>query len=103
MNTSSTPQTEVVQRPRTAAGHLNAVIKMAETAQPCEEVLHQLQAVEAALRQASRHLLCSQIEQSEALIVKDAAPAVREAELKRLITLYSILMHESSRRVEVHR
>ena len=43
---------EIVRRLRCAAGHLNAVIEMTETGQPCEQVLHQLNAVEAALRVA---------------------------------------------------
>ncbi len=103
MNSKPAPQIELIQRLRSAAGHLNAVIEMAEADQPCEDVLHQLQAVEAALRLAGRHLLCCQIERSEALIVKDREPAKREAELKRLVALYSILMHESSRRIEVHK
>lgn len=103
MNTKPTLQDDVVQRLKTAAGHLNAVIEMAEAGKPCEDVLHQLQAVQAALRHAGRHLLCSQIERSGTLVVQDAEPARRAAELKRLVALYSTLMHESSRRLEVHR
>ncbi len=103
MSTRLAPQTELLQRLRSAAGHLNAVVEMVEAGEPCEDVLHQLQAVEAALRQASRHLLCSQIERSEALLVRDTEPAQRAAELKRLVTLYSILMRDSSRRLEVRK
>ena len=101
MKTPPTPQAEVVRRLHNAAGHLNAVIEMAEAGQPCEDVLHQLRAVEAALRRAGGCLLCSQIEQSEALILDNASPRRRATELKRLVSLYSILMHESNRRREV--
>jgi DNA-binding FrmR family transcriptional regulator len=100
VNTRATPQTEVILRLRSAAGHLNAVIEMAEDGRCCEDVLHQLRAVEAALHHAGGRLLCSQIEQSEALILQNASPARRAAELKRLVSLYSILMHGSNRRPE---
>lgn len=103
MSIRPTPQAEIIQRLRSAAGHLNAVIEMAESGKPCEEVLHQLQAVEAALRHAGRYLLCCQIEQSEALIVRDTEPAKRATELKRLVSLYSILVQDSKRHVEVHK
>ena len=46
-------QSEIIRRLRCAAGHLNAVIEMTEAGQPCEQVLHQLNAVQAALR--ARH------------------------------------------------
>ena len=61
------PQSEVIQRLRCAAGHLNAVIEMAEDAQPCEKVLHQLNAVEAALRAAGFRLILCQAEHSQAV------------------------------------
>ena len=103
MSIRPTPHTELIQRLRSAAGHLHAVIEMAESGEPCEDVLHQLQAVEAALRHAGRHLLCSQIERSRAQVLLDGEPASRTAELKRLVSLYSILIHGSSRRLEVHK
>lgn len=43
-------QPEIIRRMRCAAGHLNAVIKMTEEGKPCEQVLHQLDAVQAALQ-----------------------------------------------------
>jgi DNA-binding FrmR family transcriptional regulator len=56
------PQREIMQRLRSAAGHLNAVIYMAESGQSCEEVLHQLNAVQAALRIAGIKIVCCEAE-----------------------------------------
>ncbi|MDP1715698.1 MAG: metal-sensing transcriptional repressor [Anaerolineales bacterium] len=50
------PHPEFLQRLRCAAGHLNAVIKMAEAGEPCEQLLHQLGAVDAAMRAAGARL-----------------------------------------------
>lgn len=49
--------TTVVQRLRSARGHLDAVTKMAEADRSCIEVLHQLSAVQGALDGVRRRLL----------------------------------------------
>lgn len=51
-------QPEIRQRLRWAAGHLNAVIEMAESGEPCEQVLHQLNAGRSALSVAGTRILC---------------------------------------------
>ena len=89
------PQAEVVQRLRCAAGHLNAVIEMAENGQSCEQVLHQLNAVEAALRAAEVHLVNTHIQASEAVLLSNSSPAQRANELKKLLSLYTIMVHRS--------
>ena len=88
-------QDEILRRLRCAAGHLNAVIEMAESGQPCEKVLHQLNAVEAALHTAGFKLLICQARQSEAMILASPSPVQRAAELKRLQSLYSILLQKT--------
>ncbi len=90
------PQDEILRRLHCAAGHLNAVLKMAESGQPCEKVLYQLNAVEAALHIAGFKLLICQARQSEAMILASSSPAQRAAELKRLQSLYSILLQKSA-------
>jgi DNA-binding FrmR family transcriptional regulator len=87
-------QAEIVRRLHCAAGHLNAVIEMAENGQPCEKVLHQLNAIEAALQAAGFKLLMLQTHQSEAMILSSSSPIQRAAELKRLQSLYSILIQK---------
>ena len=95
------PQAEILRRLRCAAGHLNAVIEMAEDGQPCENVLHQLNAVEAALHAAGGRLVSLHIHASEAVILANPSPVQRSAELKRLLALYAIMMHKSNRPYEV--
>jgi len=94
-------QTEVVRRLHCAAGHLNAVIKMAEDGQPCEKVLHQLNAVERALHAASVRHIRWHIRQSEATILASPSSLQAAAELKRLPSLYAILTHKHHQLREV--
>src|SRR5512134_3800603 len=50
-------QSEILRRLHCTAGHLNAVIKMVEDNETCEQVLHQLVAVDAAIRAAGIGLI----------------------------------------------
>ena len=88
-------QTEVVRRLRCAAGHLNAVIEMAENGQPFEHVLHQLNAVGAALRAAGFHLVNAQVQASEAVLLEHTSPAQRTRELKKILSLYAMMIAQS--------
>jgi DNA-binding FrmR family transcriptional regulator len=94
-------QAEIVRRLRCATGHLNAVIEMAESGQSCEKVLYQLNAVEAALQAAGFKLLTWHVHQSEAKILASPSPDERATELKRLQSLYSILIKKSDHYNEV--
>lgn len=89
----SKSQTEILQRLHSVAGHLEAVVRMVEAGRDCEEVLHQLGAVEAGLQAAGRHLLKCQAEESEALILSNPSVERRTKELKRLHSLYATLHH----------
>ena len=82
-------QSDVIRRLRCAVGHLNAVIEMAEAGQPCEEVLHQLNAVQAALRVTGSKLLICQVQSSQAIILESPSSQQRTSELKRLQSLYT--------------
>ena len=88
-------QAKIVRRLRCAAGHLNAVIEMAETGQPCEQVLHQLNAVQAALRAAGIKLIRCQVQSSQTVILNSPSSDQRVAELKRFQSLYTILTQYS--------
>jgi DNA-binding FrmR family transcriptional regulator len=88
-------QPEIVRRLRCAAGHLNAVIEMAEAGQPCEEVLHQLNAVQAALRVTGINLIICEAHSSQEIILDSPSLQQRTSELKRLQSLYTTLMQYS--------
>jgi DNA-binding FrmR family transcriptional regulator len=90
------PQTEIIWRLHTAAGHLCAISELVEAGKPCEEVLHQLGAVRAALRAIGAKILVSQLEQSKEIILFSNDVEMRVDELSRLYSLYQILVHDSN-------
>lgn len=94
-------QSEIIRRLRCAAGHLSAVIEMAEAGQPCEQVLHQLGAVDAAIRAAGSKLLICQAQSIQSIILESASPEQRLDELKRLQSLYTIFLQYPNYQIEV--
>ena len=87
----SEEQAEIIRRLRTTRGHLEAVIRMVERGESCEEVLHQLGAVQAALRSAGTRLILCQLSQSREVILYSPCPEDRAAELASLSNLYSLM------------
>lgn len=97
----SDAQAEILQRLRTTEGHLRAVIEMAEAGRPCEEVLHQLNALQAALRAATIKVILCQVQSSQAIVLENSSPGKRIAEVKRLQFLYTLFVHYSNHPNEV--
>ena len=91
-------QSEVVRRLRSAGGHLEAIIDMLEAGELCEPILHQLSAVEAALRAAGSRLLACQLRQSQEVIRHNPCAEERIAEITRLLVLYHHLARYSDYR-----
>jgi DNA-binding FrmR family transcriptional regulator len=83
-------QPDIMQRLRSAAGHLNAVIELAESGQPCEDVLHQLNAVQSALRRVGTKIICCEAEVVRENILNSLSFPYCSAELQRLQSLYTI-------------
>jgi DNA-binding FrmR family transcriptional regulator len=52
-----TDEVTVLQRLRSAQGHLDAVVRMAEEGSHCLDVVHQLSAVQGALERVRRRLV----------------------------------------------
>ena len=94
-------QPDIIRRLRCASGHLNAVIRMAEAGEPCEQVIHQLAAVAAAIRAAELKTIICQAQSSEAIILDSPLPEQRSIELKRLQSLYTILIQNSHQDSEI--
>jgi DNA-binding FrmR family transcriptional regulator len=94
-------QSEVIRRLRCAAGHLNAVVEMSETGQPCEKILQQIHAVQAALRAAGIKIIEYQAESSHDVILNSGSVKERTAELQHLQSLYRILVQQYSHKNEV--
>ena len=95
------PPADILRRLHCAAGHLNAVIKMTEDSQPCEKILHQLNAVQAALQAAGLRLISCSAHESEITIMFSSSGPERSVELKKLKSLYSILLEKSNHYIEV--
>ena len=90
-------ESEIIRRLRCAAGHLNAVIEMTESGEPCEQVLHQLNAVQAALQTAGVKIIECQAQSSQDVILNSTSVTQRTAELRHLQTLYTIFVKQFSR------
>lgn len=95
------PQLEFLQRLRTAEGHVKAIIEMTEAGKPCEEVLHQLNAVISALQSAENRLLLIQARRTESVVLNSPSPEERVAELKRLQSLYTKFVQHTNHHKEV--
>lgn len=89
-------QAEILQRLRTTEGHLRAIIKMTETGRRCEEVLHQLNALQGGLRATTIQIIRCQIQSSQVVILENSSPGRRIAEVKRLQSFCTFFMHYSN-------
>ncbi len=77
----------LLNRLRSAEGHLHGVIGMLEANEPCEQVLHQLEAVEAALEAAGRTLRTQEFCCCAEILLHSPDEATRIAEMRRLAVL----------------
>ena len=98
----SEPHSDITRRLRCAAGHLNSVISMIETGQPCEQILHQLNAVQAALQIAGVKLIECQAKSSKDIIVNSTSVDQRTEELQHLQLLFTIFVKQYSTKREVN-
>lgn len=87
---------DLLRRLRTADGHLRGVIAMLEEGQSCEQVLHQLLAVQAALRTTGCCLIEQQMQSSIEIIRDNDSPEVRTQALERLVRLYQMASKTST-------
>lgn len=78
------------------------MIEMTEAGKSCEQVLHQLNAVQAALRMTGTKLIVCQAQNSQTIIVDSPSPKRRISELKRLQSLYTTFMQFSNSPKEVN-
>lgn len=94
-------RSDVIRRMRCASGHLNAVIKMAEAGKPFEQVLHQLNAVQAALRAVGLGLIKCQVQDSQTIILEGSSAKERLSELQRIQSLYTVFTQYTNYHSEV--
>ena len=96
------PASDIVRRLRCAAGHLSSVISMIEAGQPCEQILHQLNAVQAALQIAGVKLIECHAKSSQDIILNSASVEQRTEELHHLQSLFAIFVKKYSTKSEVN-
>lgn len=97
----SDQRADILHRLHCAAGHLNAVIEITEADQPCEQVLHQLKAVEAALHIVAAKLIMYQAKSIQAAILKSSSPQECMVELSHLQALYATFIQHADHSSEV--
>jgi CsoR family transcriptional regulator, copper-sensing transcriptional repressor len=68
-------QRQVVNRLKTARGHLDAVLRMVEDEAYCPDVMKQLSAVQGSLERASRLVLRNHLETCVAAAMRDGRTA----------------------------
>jgi len=83
----------ILNRLRSAEGHLHGVILMCEADDSCEEVLQQLNAVEAALCAVGRLLWDGEFQRCAEIILRSPDANIRVAEIKRLTALCRVSKH----------
>src|SRR5574339_1064594 len=83
-------QAEIIQRLRSAVGHLHAVLEMAESGRPCEDVLYQLNAVQSALRKVGTKIICCEAQWVRHDLLNSQSVQQTSAVLHRLQSLYRI-------------
>ena len=97
-----TPDSNILRRLHCVAGHLNAVTEMTESGQPCELVLYQLNAVQAALQAVGIKMIQCQAHSSQEVIVNSNSVSQRLTELKRLQSLYAVFLKYPNHKNEVN-
>ena len=95
-------QPEIIQRLRSAAGHLHAVLEMAESGRPCEDVLYQLNAVQSALRIVGTKIICCEARWVREDILNSRSVQQTCADLQRLQSLYCIYVQHFNQAQEVN-
>ena len=99
---TSDPESEIIHRLHCAARHLHAVIQMTEADQPCNQILHQIYAVRAALRTAGVMIIKCQAQSSQEVILNSTSVMERAATLHELKSLYAIFIEQFSTTNEVN-
>ncbi len=79
---------DVTRRLKSAAGHLQGVLKMVEEDKYCIDVIRQIEAVEQALHKVKRHLLGGHLDTCVTTAIRGSSPQDRERVLKELLEVY---------------
>ncbi len=84
----SNPKQKILNRLKSARGHLDKVLSMAEEDRYCIDILQQLSAVQSALNKTSELLLERHLNSCVSQAVRSDDPERREKVLSELLLIY---------------
>lgn len=84
MSQKITTQQDVLNRLRSAAGHINGITRMVEEDQYCIDIINQIQAVQAALNKVSLMVLDNHMHTCVTEAIRSDDPAERERVLREI-------------------
>ncbi len=79
---------DAVRRLKSAAGHLNGIIRMLEEDRYCIDVIKQIQAVQAALNRVNEGILDSHLRTCVTTAIRDEDSAERERVLAEITEVF---------------
>jgi CsoR family transcriptional regulator, copper-sensing transcriptional repressor len=79
---------DVIRRLKTAEGHLRGIQRMVDEGVYCIDVIHQIQAVQAALNKVTSDILDSHLNSCLITAVRGDDPAERERVLKEITDVF---------------
>ena len=81
---------DLIRRLRSAEGHLRAIAGMVEAGADCQAILHQLHAVQGALRAVDRRLIEHYLNDCLRAELWNPDPASRARAIERVVALYEL-------------
>jgi DNA-binding FrmR family transcriptional regulator len=90
MQRDETVQQELLKRLRSVAGHVSGVERMVEEGQYCIDVIHQIQAVQAALNKVSVLLLDDHMHHCVTDAIESQDPDDRERVLGEIRDVFAV-------------
>ena len=79
---------DTIQRLKIAEGHLRGIQRMLEEDKYCIDIIHQIEAVQAALNKVSTHILEQHLNTCVITAIQGEDPAERERVLKEITDVY---------------
>jgi CsoR family transcriptional regulator, copper-sensing transcriptional repressor len=81
---------ETLKRLKNTAGHLGGVIRMVEEDAYCIDIIHQIQAVQAALNKVSAAILENHLNSCVTTAIRGENPTERERVLKEITDVFEM-------------
>jgi DNA-binding FrmR family transcriptional regulator len=83
-------QPDLVCRLRSAEGHLRGIIRMIEASAGCRDIVQQVQAVQGALREVNRLLVCHDLQVCLRAALASPEAEARERAVASVLALYEL-------------